>query len=86
MAALTKLKAVYDSFNEKNTDSGVVVKRGFWHWLIHGTPDKEASNASEQDDTLKEKRTDNGVVAKRGLLHWLKQMYGTPPNVQISSR
>ena len=84
MAALTKLKAVYDGCNEKSTDSGVVVKRGFWYWLVHGTP--EPPKASEQDDTLKEKRTDNGLVAKRGLLHWLKEMYGTPPNVQISSR
>ena len=86
MAALTKLKAVYDSLNEKRTNSGVVVKRGFWHWLIYGTPDKEASNASEQDDILKEKRTDSGAIAKRGFWSWLKKMYGTPPNVQISSR
>ena len=86
VAALTKLKAVYDSLNEKRTDSGVVVKRGFWYWFFHGTPNKEPSNPSEQDDILKEKRADNVVIAKRGLWSWLKKMYGTPPNVQISSR
>ena len=86
MAALTNLKAVYDSLNEKRTDSGVVVKRGFWHFLIYGTPNDNESNASDIDDLFKEKRTDNGVITKRGLWSWLKKMYGTPPNVQISSR
>ena len=37
-------------------------------------------------DSLNEKRTDSGVVVKRGLFSFLKKMYGTPPNVQISSR
>ena len=33
VAVLTKLKAVYDSQNEKRMESGVKEKRGFWKWL-----------------------------------------------------
>ena len=35
VAALAKLKSVYDSLpeNQKRTESGLITKRGFWHWL-----------------------------------------------------
>lgn len=33
VAVLTKLKAVYDSQNEKRMESGVKEKRNFWQWL-----------------------------------------------------
>lgn len=32
-AALTKLKAIYDSVNENRTDSGIEAKSGSWKWL-----------------------------------------------------
>lgn len=33
ISALTRLKAIYDSLNEKRMESDVKVKRDFWQWL-----------------------------------------------------
>lgn len=33
VAALTKLKAIYDSRNEKRTGGDVIAKRDFWDWV-----------------------------------------------------
>lgn len=33
VAALIKLKAVYDSLNEKRMENGTKAKRDFWKWI-----------------------------------------------------
>lgn len=33
VTTLTKLKAVYDSLNDKRSESGPLAKRNFWDWL-----------------------------------------------------
>ncbi|CAF9931231.1 MAG: hypothetical protein ALECFALPRED_004960 [Alectoria fallacina] len=75
VATLTKLKAVYDSLNEKRMESGLKVKRDFWKWLkdMFDSPGLKARSFddhsvihSNSDNVSKTKRTCAEVSGSEG--------------------
>ncbi|CAD6570778.1 MAG: hypothetical protein ASARMPRED_003928 [Alectoria sarmentosa] len=73
VATLTKLKAVYDSLNEKRMESGLKLKRDFWKWLkdMFDSPGLKARSFdhsaidSNSENVSKTKRTCVGVSGSK---------------------
>ena len=65
VATLTKLKAVYDSLNEKRMESGLKVKRDFWKWLKDMFDSPGLKARSFDDHSVIHSNSDNVSKTKR---------------------
>ncbi|KAL9134021.1 MAG: hypothetical protein Q9175_004801 [Cornicularia normoerica] len=108
VAVLNELQTIYNSVNELKPNSTLIIKRDFWKWLKDAfeapglKPRSSDSNSTQSDEatgsdpvvtltklkgvyaSLNEKRMESDPKAKRGFWTWLKDIYGSPPNVDIA--